>query len=681
MKRNAAALVLLFALTAGVFWQLTLSNRYTFLENPDAGLQVLPWLDFEARELHAGRLPLWDPYERFGQTLIGQVQPGLANPLNWVLFAMPLREGHIPLSTLHWYWVLIHWVVAAFCFWLCRDLGASMGASLAGACIFAYTGFVAHTDTPQFLMSAVWLPVILLFFARVWRGIRRVANAALAGAAMGAALLSGHHNIPIYTGVVFGGLWVWLIARRWLRREIWLAAATFGAICLLVSALQMLPALEYGRRALRWSGAATPQQWGDKIPYSIHVQYSIGLGAIPGLVLPGLAHYFDGFVGITGVALALIGLALGWRKRQVRLLGAFSLGGLLLALGSATPVQRLAYEFIPMVDKARYPAMAIVLCQLGIAALAALGIDAWRSSRRPRIAAWLLAFFAAVVFAAYGAHTPAAIVAGAALGLAAALYLPRGLAAAAVALVLIEGLADPRPFQLRDRPGSYLKTMREQTDIADFLRRQPGWFRVETDEAAVPYNFGDWFGIEQFNGYLASMATNTARAMGLPDYRKLFGIEYRIAPRPANAAEIAVFHSRSGLNVYRDPQIGQPLWAEHSSPCAAADSLRIVSRLPDVFIVDADFGCPGLLVTGDPWFPGWRARVDGRLVPIRELKNVLRAVPVPAGPHRIEFRYMPRSVYWGAALSAFGLLLAGVIYSVKKHTEAAPPVAAGASRG
>jgi len=37
---------------------------------------------------------------------------------------------------------------------------------------------------------------------------------------------------------------------------------------------------------------------------------------------------------------------------------------------------------------------------------------------------------------------------------------------------------------------------------------------------------------------------------------------------------------------------------------------------------------------------------------------VVRAVHVDAGRHRIEFRYRPGSVYWGAALSLLGLLLA-----------------------
>jgi len=130
--RTPSALFALLLLTAAFYWKLTISDDWTWLEGPDQANVVRPWLDLQAREFHAGRIPLWDPYEWAGHTLIGQVQPGITNPLNWILFAMPLRDGHIPVSTLHWYWVLIHWLGAAACYSLCRDLGAGHIASVAG---------------------------------------------------------------------------------------------------------------------------------------------------------------------------------------------------------------------------------------------------------------------------------------------------------------------------------------------------------------------------------------------------------------------------------------------------------------------------------------------------------------------------------------------------------------------
>ena len=69
--RTLAALALLLAVTAAFYWRLTISGQYTWLASPDMAYQVRPWLDFEAREFHAGRFPLWDPYEWAGQPLIG----------------------------------------------------------------------------------------------------------------------------------------------------------------------------------------------------------------------------------------------------------------------------------------------------------------------------------------------------------------------------------------------------------------------------------------------------------------------------------------------------------------------------------------------------------------------------------------------------------------------------------
>jgi len=95
--------------------------------------------------------------------------PGVTNPFNWILFAMPLRGGHLPVPTLHWYWVLIHWVAAAFGYWLCRDVGARMARRF-WADRFSRSPALwprAHAAIP---VQRGVEPVVFLFAARVWRG-------------------------------------------------------------------------------------------------------------------------------------------------------------------------------------------------------------------------------------------------------------------------------------------------------------------------------------------------------------------------------------------------------------------------------------------------------------------------------------------------------------------------------
>ncbi|MBZ5582363.1 MAG: YfhO family protein [Acidobacteriia bacterium] len=627
MRRHLAAVAFLLALTAVFYWRLTISRQYSWLEGTDTAFQVRPWLDYQAREFHAGRFPIWAPNEWGGQSLIGQTQPGATNPLNWILFAMPLRDGHIPLGVLHWYWVLIHWVGAVFCYALCRELKASAPASLLGACIFALTGFLGHTDWPQMLMPAVWLPLALLGFARVFRGARPRSGAALSGAALGLAFLSGHHQIPIDATLLFGVLWVWYLVPRWRDRRAWVYATIFGAILLLVSAFQILPALEYGRHAVRWAGAPEPLRWRDLVPWNVHETYSLPWKAIAGLVLSRLRFHMNPFVGFTAAALALSSLWFFRRSRDVRLASVFALGGLILALGANTFVYRLAYSYVPLVEKARTPAMAIVLAQLGIAALAAIGLQAW-TSKRPRLA-WL-----------------------------------------ALPLFLLEAVYAAPHFARLDRPGAYWKMMRDQSDIARFLRGRPGWFRVQASEDDIPYNFGDFFGIEQFGAYVASMPENTYHVLGRPDTPRLLGIRYRIGRTPAESSEAEVFRSASGLGVFENSAIAEPLWTFPDPPCGATGSVRLIYRRPEAMAVVADLPCPSLVVAGDPFFKGWEARVDGRPARIAEFARIVRSVRVSAGRHRIEFAYAPGTVEWGAALTALGLAAAAILWARERRTGA-----------
>jgi hypothetical protein len=640
--RIAAPLFLLL-LTAGFFWRLTISPEYTWLEGDDIAFTGRPWLDMQAREIHAGRFPLWTPYEWGGQSVIGQVQPGITNPLNWILFAMPLREGHLPIGVLHWYWVLIRWLATLACYALCRELKAGVAASALGASIYALTGLIGHTDWPYLVMPAIWLPVALLGFTRMFRGERPRSGAALCGLAMGMAFLGGHHQIPVDFTLVLGALWLWFLARRGRQREAWICAGVFAAIWLLVGAFQTLPALEYGRHSVRWANAPEPLRWQDKVPWSVHETYSFDWRLFAGLVMPRLrSFYMNPFVGFTAAALALSGLWLVRRSRDARLFAAVTLGGLVLALGTNTPVYRPLYDWVPLVEKARTPAMAIVIAQLGIAALAAMALQAWTAKRLA--IGWI-----------------------------------------AVALAVAEMVNAAPHFARFDRPDSHVKMMREQSDIAGFLRKQPGWFRVRASEEDVPYNLGDFFGIEQFGGYVASMPENILKAQGRVEAARWFGIQYRIGRTPANTAEVEVFQSRTGLKVYRDPRIAEPVWFAHEAACGAPDRFRVERRWPGGMDLQVSLPCPGEVIVGDPYFKGWKAWVDGRPAKISESEHIVRAVRVEAGNHRIEYRYRPALVYWGGIASLLGVALAVWVWrressrmqscGVRQHTKSAPPVA------
>ncbi|HTM57225.1 MAG TPA: hypothetical protein VL123_02295 [Candidatus Udaeobacter sp.] len=80
-------------------------------------------------------------------------------------------------------------------------------------------------------------------------------------------------------------------------------------------------------------------------------------------------------------------------------------------------------------------------------------------------------------------------------------------------------------------------------------------------------------------------------------------------------------------------------------------------RLNDVTLEVRTPG-PALVRLSDLWYPDWIARVDGREVPILKADYLVRAVPVAAGSHRIEFRFRSAAMRQGLTLSIASFLAA-----------------------
>ncbi len=70
---------------------------------------------------------------------------------------------------------------------------------------------------------------------------------------------------------------------------------------------------------------------------------------------------------------------------------------------------------------------------------------------------------------------------------------------------------------------------------------------------------------------------------------------------------------------------------------------------------------PGYAVLLDEWTHGWSATVDGVATPIERADVLARALPVPAGEHRIEMRYRTPGLRPGLWLATGGWLVFGFL--------------------
>lgn len=64
-----------------------------------------------------------------------------------------------------------------------------------------------------------------------------------------------------------------------------------------------------------------------------------------------------------------------------------------------------------------------------------------------------------------------------------------------------------------------------------------------------------------------------------------------------------------------------------------------------------------VLLLSELYYPGWKAYIDGEVVPILRADYLLRAIRLSAGQHRITFSYKPMSFYVGSTISIFTILI------------------------
>ncbi len=713
----------LFALTVGFYWKLALTGQYLWFDHPDMAYIELPRLQYQAYAIARGRFPLWDPFVWSGQPLIGQTQPGPLFPLNLLFFLMrPLEDGYLSVAWLNWYYAIVHFLAAVFCHALCRDWGLSRTAAVFAGCVFSFGGFFGTVPWLDVFNGAFWTPLILLYQFRAVRGGRPLRSSALCGLFLGLAWLSGHHEIPLLVSVAVAANWAW---NSWRRPALLRYAAVSVLVAGAVSAAQLWPTIEFGRLSVRWVGVNQPAAWTDRVPYTVHTVYSLPARGILQTLLPSSATHADTspFFGAAVVALAALGLCARWRTPAVRWLAVVGAISLVYAMGALSPLHGVLYALFSPLAKARVTVRALHVTGLAIAVLAGFGMAALLARESM---GWVrrIAMAAAVYGLALIAHGGWSIVNGhevddrialngfAALTVAIVWAAWRtdhiGRAAVAVAmfaaaLMELTALTSKQfPHRFEGEPLKFAKRLFANRDLARRLHDEPQPIRVSVDEADLPENFGDWNRVEVLQGYVAGVPWNLVR-IGLHTERmqQLFGVTHWLSRKPANARQVDIHEGVSGVKIFRNPdplprarsvhraietkdvaeldmRIQDPTVdlrttvvmmgrAPTLETCGGEDKVALPRHNSDRVTISANMACRGLVVLGDPYFPGWSAKIDGQPAEILEVYGALRGVVVDSGAHTVEMIYRPVSVIGGAAITLAGLLAVAALCLVEKR--------------
>ncbi len=589
--------------------------------------QFVPWLRLARRELAQGRLPLWNPHQDGGVPLLGNSISALGSPLNWPVLLLDVDPGW-NLSLLV---RLLLAAAAAFAF--LRDLGRSRPSAALGAVAFTLSGaFVAWLEHPLTLAAA---PAPLVFlFAR--RAARQAGPGAIAGLALSTYLVlsGGHPETALMIALLSAGV-VWAAgggARRWLAPA---AGAILGAG---LAAPLLLPFVEYFQLSAARLGEG-------RRPFVLPARDLLRLVA-PRLSGSNVVEA-AAVVSVPLLLLLPLGLRASWRDRETRFWALTAAMLLLVIYGN--PLSRGLALSTPV-----YWTRFLLLLPIALAVVATAGLDGLReplSARAGRV-------------------------------------LWPGIAVAAVAAAMLELLAAARGVH-GVIPASQVTPT---TPLLEKLAEDRSVFRILPLHTFLPPNSATDYGLDDLRGYdaLAPAAWRKERARigkfaDLPTQRDAiepwdlepggaalddWNVKYLLLP-PQFAFGAETLNERKGLDleeIYSGPD-GRILRNRRVKPRvrrSGGGEATVVERSPGLWRVRVRGESLGKITVADPFFPGWRATLDGSAVAVSARPGEAIEVGVPSGDHLIEIAYRPRSLRFGFGIGLVSTaILAALVLRIR----------------
>lgn len=346
----------------------------------------------------------WDIYNNTGNTLEGG---GLGNQF---LFWQGLLYYFIkPPASVGWFIVLHFFAGGAGAFMLCRAIGASLLASLLGGLVFALAPEMASLINAGHVLKIATISVAPWAFYLFERGFqsRRPIWFMATGFVLALQFFYTHWQIAYYTCLCIGAYGVCrsigvLVAEKRKAGAVRLVGLNLIVLCFFLStvAIDLLPLANWSKETNRGAMSGANQGKGG-LNRDEAMSWSMPPEELAGLVIPGvfgfsrqeagenpsnIGTYYWGRMVFTQTTSyfgllpwLLVPLPLIFRRDRYTWLAVGAIvGGLLFSMGKYTPFYNFLFDHFPGVDRFRVPKMMLFIPLIGVASLAASGLDLLR---------------------------------------------------------------------------------------------------------------------------------------------------------------------------------------------------------------------------------------------------------------------------------------------------------------
>ncbi|MFH1807704.1 MAG: YfhO family protein [Pseudomonadota bacterium] len=682
----------------------------------------LPFHHLVAQALRLGELPLWNPALHLGMPLAGDASAMPWYLPGWVLSALDDERAMAWFVVGHLLWA------SAGSAHLARVHGTRTEAAILAGLSYGLGGYLLGVHWNLiYLASSAWLPWVVATSTSLLREptARRSGLAALCWSSL---VYAGDAQLALMTAVVLLTQVLLLAApKERLHSLRWLVVT--AALAVGLAALQWIPTLVMVANAQRGQGLAldevlrwslSPQRLLDLL-----LPPDLGVRLADEDALDWAASLYPGLIA---GALALVAL-LRPVDASRRFVLVTTLLFTVLALGEHTPLYRGLLALLPTLELFRYPHKLVVVACMAWSLAAALGLETVLdvAQRRPRFLAGVLASLAALggwvlarqrtdVLAVHGTLAALALLAGLLL-IERRLLRPAQAGWMLVACALVDlGLAQQAQRMVGD-PAIYTETPAAVAQVralgggdatprvhlthallvaaegtrTDGSMGAVAWYaRAAVDAARLLPNTAVARGLHYVQGYSPLEPVrpvdgqNNVQLRRLLDLCSVTAVITTSAPRlelgdvvrlEAPALNLSVVENTDRLprayvldegdasNLLSTPRSDVDLPVLRP---VSGSRVHVVRDSMNQVVLQVATSIGGWLVLADRYDPDWQARVDDRAVAIHPALGLLRAIQIPAGEHRVVFRYRPRAVLWGAVVALLSAVL-GVLVVARER--------------
>jgi hypothetical protein len=641
--------------------------------------------------LASGSSFLWTSELGNGIYLHGEGQAGMAHPLHLALYRL------LPLGIALNLEMLASYGLALSGMWrLLRRLGLPREPSIAGAMVFAFSGFnLLHLNHLNMVAVASHIPWLLWAADLLLLGSsQRTRAAGFAGVALifGSQLLLGFPQCVWLALLILAWFVMYRVADRAPLPRVLLLAAALGAGAM-IGSVQVLPTLD----AVRESYRASPSM-PFRLAFSLHPLNLIQLFSPYALAQriyapPSEASFVHEFGLYNGAlsTLSVFWIVCRWSELRHRRLAVAFAGlaalGLLLALGPHGGVYPLLAS-LPGVSGLRAPTRHILLVHFACAAMAALVLDdlialSRRTAPRAAIRVWPLAIpvviGAAIMLAGLSAGRTN-LVDGRHLDLRVASAVVGPMLMAATALLMVLG-ANGRRFALpllvllsaADLSAWGMRYVWRESPIppnaiapaAGFPPGSQAGDMVFPDVArAIDLNRYVIRGLRSSAAYIALLPV---RSTTLNEAQRMRVAGVKWAWTPTGWTGVAATMPRARLvplwRLVSDTDDGDSIDLIRTALVDAAPGggsgepgrAALLRERPGRLLVETEALHPQLLVLTERFHPGWQIAVDGIPVEARRVYGEHLGCVVPPGRRRVSLVFAPASARQGLWLTIAGL--------------------------